>query len=100
MSLETENKPIKWYRSPISRKQLAELNQRSDLKGTVQTLGHLGLLTLTGVCAWLTHTNEMWLLFAIALFLHGTIANFLLNGFHELCHKTVFKTKTLIPKTI
>ena len=29
------------------------------------------------------------------LFVHGTFYAFLLNGFHELCHSTVFKTKSL-----
>lgn len=32
---------------------------------------------------------------AACLFLHGTVYAFLLNGFHELCHNTVFKTRAL-----
>ncbi|GAB4187656.1 MAG: hypothetical protein Fur005_49360 [Roseiflexaceae bacterium] len=30
---------------------------------------------------------------ALCLFLHGTVYAFLLNGFHELCHNTVFRTR-------
>ncbi|MEZ4661325.1 MAG: hypothetical protein R2911_27560 [Caldilineaceae bacterium] len=33
----------------------------------------------------------MWALLLI-LFVHGTFYAFLLNGFHELCHRTVCKT--------
>ena len=43
---------IPWYRSPVSREVLTPLNQRSDSKGLLQTLGHLGLLLLTGAAAW------------------------------------------------
>ena len=39
---------ISWYRTPISRDLLNELNQRSDWRGLVQTVGFLGVLTLTG----------------------------------------------------
>ncbi len=31
----------------------------------------------------------------LILFIHGTFFNFLLNAFHEFCHKSVFKTKIL-----
>jgi fatty acid desaturase len=86
---------IKWYRIPLSRETLADVNQRSDWKGLAQTVGHLSILFLTGFAAWYAAGNlPLPLLFA-ALFLHGTCFAFLLNGFHELCHKTVFKTKAL-----
>lgn len=86
---------INWYRSPVERDLLAALNQRSDGKGLLQTLGHLGLLLLTGATAWYASLQGMWLLFAALLFLHGTFYAFLLNGFHELCHSSVFKSKAL-----
>jgi fatty acid desaturase len=86
---------INWYRSPIDRDTLARLNQRSDARGLMQTLGHLGILVVTGGVAW--YASAQWGLWAtlLALFLHGTVYAFLLNGFHELCHGTVFKTKWL-----
>lgn len=86
---------INWYRSPVERELLAALNQRSDMKGLLQTGGHLGLLLATGGLAWYASAQGMWLLFAVTLFLHGTFYAFLLNGFHELCHSSVFKTKQL-----
>ena len=86
---------INWYRSPIDRAVLAELNQRSDLFGLLQSLGHLGLLALTGAAAWFSLQAGLWWGLIIALFLHGTFYAFLLNGFHELCHRTVFRTKLL-----
>lgn len=92
--LKKERK-ISWYRSPVPREVLAELNQRSDTLGLLQTLGHLGLLALSGWAAWAAAANGRWWLFALLLFIHGTFFAFLLNGFHELCHKTVFRSKSL-----
>jgi fatty acid desaturase len=89
-------KKINWYRTPIDREVLAELNQRSDALGFAQTLGHLGIIVLTAAASWYAVANG-WSIFAVLalLFLHGTVYAFLLNGFHELCHSTVFKTKGL-----
>lgn len=95
MAAERVQSKINWYRSPVDRALLAELNQRSDLLGLLQTLGHLGLLGLTGTGAWLAVQAQAWLLLLPILFLHGTFYAFLLNGFHELCHRSVFRTKWL-----
>lgn len=92
---DQKTQKINWYRSPVERVTLNALNQRSDWKGLRQTLGHLGLLLLTGSAAWVAAAQSAWLLLALALFVHGTVYAFLLNGFHELCHNTVFKTKSL-----
>ncbi|HMN28525.1 MAG TPA: fatty acid desaturase [Caldilineaceae bacterium] len=86
---------IHWYRSPVDRETLNALNQRSDWKGLLQTLGHLGLLVLTGAAAWLAVERKAWPMLFLLLFAHGTFYAFLLNGFHELCHGTVFKSKGL-----
>lgn len=95
MDAAVKKSKIAWYRSPVDRETLAKLNQRSDLKGFAQTLGHLGLLALTGGAAW--YSANHWPLWAtlLLLFFHGTFYAFLLNGFHELCHSSVFKTKWL-----
>jgi fatty acid desaturase len=95
MALETTGRRITWYRSPVPRHELANLNQRSDWKGLAQTLSHLGLLALSGAAAWIASTSRLWGAFALILLIHGTCWAFLLNGFHELCHKTVFKSKFL-----
>lgn len=95
MSTEPTNPRIKWYRSPIAAEDLATLNQRSDWKGFAQSAGHLGLLVLTGGLAWYA-VGRLPLLGVLALlFLHGTFYAFLVNGFHELCHQTVFQTRSL-----
>ena len=86
---------INWYRSPVKREAQVELNQRDDWKGLAQTLGHLGLLALTGICAaYAAGRLPIWVLLII-LYIHGTFYAFLSNGFHELCHKTVFRSKRL-----
>lgn len=95
MVAERNERKITWYRSPVDREVLAALNQRSDWRGLLQTLGHLGLLVLSGAAAWYASLHLPLAVFLLALFIHGTFFAFLLNAFHEFCHKTVFKTKTL-----
>jgi fatty acid desaturase len=89
------NPRIDWYRSPIDRDLLARLNQRSDLLGAAQTLGHLAIIGLTGAAAFYAWSIGSVILLIPALFLHGGVYHFLLNGFHELCHSSVFRTKWL-----
>lgn len=91
----TDKPRIKWYRSPVAAADLAQLNQRSDWKGFVQSAGHLGLLALTGGLAWYAVGRLPLLIVLALLFLHGSFFAFLVNGFHELCHQTVFKTRWL-----
>lgn len=86
---------IKWYRSPLPTQDLATLNQRSDWQGFVLTIGNLALLILTGGLAWVAVGQLPLVAVLILLFMHGTFYAFLVNGFHELCHKTVFKTPYL-----
>ncbi len=86
---------ISWYRSPMSREQLQALNQRSDFKGLLQTGGYLGLLALTGLSACVVAGHLPWPVVALILFFHGTCWAFLINGFHELVHGSVFKTRFL-----
>ena len=95
MEMTKNQRKINWYRCPLPRETLAAFNQRSDFWGLLQTLGHLGLLAATGAGAWYAaeHLALPWLL--LILFFHGTFYAFLLNGFHELCHSTVFKSKFL-----
>jgi fatty acid desaturase len=90
-----EKTRIAWYKSPISRETLAALNQRSDLKGLAQALGHLGLVALSGSLAWLAADRHAWLLLLLILYVHGLMYGFFSAAFHELSHQTVFKTKAL-----
>jgi fatty acid desaturase len=95
MTDKPKQRRIDWYRSPVRRETLAALNQRSDGKGLAQTLGHLGLLALTGAAAWYAAGRWPWPVVLAILLAHGTLYAFLLNAFHELCHKSVFKTRAL-----
>ena len=86
---------IKWYRSPVSREDLSCLNRRSDWKGALQTLGYLGTLGLTGTLAYLSAGRFHWAVVVLMFILHGTCYTFMVNGFHELIHDSVFKTRSL-----
>ncbi len=91
---------IDWYRVPIPRDELRKLTKRSDLKALAQALGFLLLLATTGSTAWIAWeaaeagTFPAWAT-ALIVFFHGMMWIFLLQGFHELVHYTVFKTKAL-----
>ena len=86
---------INWYRSPIAAADLARLNQRSDWRGMVQTLAFLAVLVCSGGLAWYAVGRAHWLVVIALIYLHGALHAFMVNGFHELCHKTVFKTGAL-----
>ena len=45
--------------------------------------------------SWLAAGRFSVILLLLILFVHGTFFAFLLNAFHEFCHKSVFKTKRL-----
>ncbi len=87
---------VNWYRSPIENARLKALTKRSDLKGWLQSIGYLVLVAATAFVAFYFFTNRMWLGFALALFVHGTIYCFnpgLVT--HEFSHGTVFRTRWL-----
>ena len=86
---------INWYRSPVEAADLARLNQRSDWRGMVQTLAYLAVLVCSGGLAWFAVGRAHWLVVIALIYLHGALHAFMVNGFHELCHKTVFKTGAL-----
>jgi fatty acid desaturase len=86
---------VSWHRSPVSREDLRRLNQRSDFKGFLQTGGYLGLLATTGSAAYFSVGRLPWPLVILLFYFHGTCWHFLINGFHELVHDSVFKTRWL-----
>jgi fatty acid desaturase len=68
----------------------------SDLQGWFQAGGHLFIFLMTGSCSLYFVSEQMWLPFAVLLFIHGTSASFFKGiAAHELDHGTVFKTKKL-----
>jgi len=95
MDANRQAKRIKWYRSPVAAADLARLNQRSDRRGLVQTLSFLALLICSGGLACYAVGRAHWLVALALIYLHGALHAFMVNGFHELCHKTVFKTNAL-----
>jgi fatty acid desaturase len=84
---------IRWYRPFISRVQLAELNQRSDFKGAVQTFGFLFVLILSSGLSIYSSMKWPWYITLLLVFINGHFWQFIINGFHELLHDAVFKTK-------
>jgi fatty acid desaturase len=84
-----------WYRCPIAGDKLRELSRRSDLQGLFQAVGHLALVTATGLLTVYLYFQQQWVWFFVALFLHGTVTSFLGLAVHDLGHGTVFKTKWL-----
>jgi len=86
---------IKWYRSPVPVEEMTKLYQRSDWRGFVQCVSYLGLLAFTGGLSWYAVGRAPLLVVLALLFIHGTFFAFLVNGFHELCHQTVFQTRSL-----
>ena len=95
--MDPQHQPVKvdWYRSPVSREQLQALNQRSNFKGWLQTGGYLGLLALTGTLAVASAGRLPWPVVVLLCFIHGMFWAFLINGFHEFVHNSVFQTKSL-----
>jgi len=91
-----KNLRVAWYRCPIEHAKLRELSKRSNLQGWFQAGGHLALFICTGMLTYFFWSQQIWLAFTAALFVHGTVASFL-SGVapHELGHGTVFRTKWL-----
>lgn len=85
---------IRWYRPHLPKEVLADLNRKSDLKGFAQTGGYLAVLATTGTAFVFACLHHPWLAVP-ALFAHGACCAFLVNGFHELVHDSVFKTRWL-----
>jgi len=95
MSEVRKSLKINWYRCPIDKQMLSQLVKKSDMKGLIQSLGHLGLWVLTGSLSWAMFTLGSWWGFLMALFLHGTVASYFTAPNHELCHRTVFNSPWL-----
>jgi fatty acid desaturase len=86
---------IRWYRTPVEKQLLAELNRRSDVRGAGQSLGHLALMAATAALSLFSWGAWPWWATAAAVFLHGTVASFTINAMHELVHRSVFRTQEL-----
>ncbi|MFA7237088.1 MAG: fatty acid desaturase [Phycisphaeraceae bacterium] len=86
---------IPWYKTPLDRDLLKQLNQRSNLRGLAQALGHLSLLAITGGVSVYSAYHWSIVVTLALLFLHGTCFAFMINAVHELVHNTVFRSRWL-----
>jgi fatty acid desaturase len=86
---------IGWYRTRLEKDSLKSLTARTDWQGLLQVVGYLALLCLSGAGVIVFWGRGPWYVLAAAIVIHGTFFAFLLNGFHELVHGTVFKSKWL-----
>jgi len=87
--------PVEWYRTALSKEDMKGLHRRSDVIGSLQSLGFLGAIALTAVSAFVAAARlPVWAVVPF-IFAHGMVCSFLLNAVHELCHGTVFRTKAL-----
>lgn len=84
---------IKWYRVPLPQDEFRKLTKRSDFMGFLQSGGFLAIYAGTALLALYSLKHFPWWATVLLVFLHGTVQSFVLNGFHELCHNTVFKTR-------
>ena len=86
---------IRWYRTGIAPDVLEALNRKDDVKGTIQSAGHLGVLLMTGGLSVFAYFQSWWMLLVASLFVHGTVCAFLANACHEFVHGTVFNNRGL-----
>ena len=86
---------VSWYRSPVPKEIMDEVRQRSNAKGLAQTLGYLAVLAGTGFASVWSISNLHPALTVLVFLVHGLCFSFMLNGFHELSHSTVFKSRAL-----
>ena len=77
----------------FSPEELKRLNQRSNWKGAGQTLGHLGILTISGGL-WATQ-QQLWWVAIPALLVYGVSLATLFAPVHEGVHRSVFTSKRL-----
>jgi fatty acid desaturase len=80
---------------PLTPAMLRQLSARSDLRGTVQSLGHYGAIALVGALIW--KVSSTWgVLWALPLMaVQGYVVAFLFMAVHETAHKTAFKSRGL-----
>ena len=85
---------IKFYRSPVERERLRQLNRRSDGRGLLQSMGMLSLYAATTALSLYFFLGKMWLPMVLACYLHSMFSSFIgmESTVHELSHKTPFRS--------
>jgi fatty acid desaturase len=70
---------------------LAELGQRSDLRGALRLAAHLECIAATGCLVWLARPS--WFLLIPAMAVHGVTIVTLFAPMHECVHRTAFASR-------
>lgn len=80
---------------PLSPAMLRELSVRSNVRGSIQSLGHYGMIALVGAAIWMVSSRYgvIWALPLMAL--QGYLVAFLFMAVHETAHKTAFRSRGL-----
>jgi fatty acid desaturase len=86
---------VSWYRPSLTKEELAAFNRKSDFLGFAQTLGYLAIVLGGASAAIYSSLHWPWYVTAILLFVNGHSWQFLINGFHEVVHDSVFRTRWL-----
>lgn len=86
---------VKWYRTKLEPLVLRGLLTRSNGKGLTQSIGHILLYLATGALSFWLWYRQIWLGFAISVWIHGAVTKFMWAATHELNHGTVFRSKRM-----
>ena len=70
---------VTWYRCPIAPAKLRAVMQRSDAQGWFPASGYPALFAATGVLTFVARSQQLWLLFVLLPWAHGTVGSFLLR---------------------
>jgi fatty acid desaturase len=73
----------------LSAQELGELNERSNLKGSLQLAGHLAVMGISGYLWASQMTDRPWLAF-LALPVYGFTLASMFATMHECVHRTAF----------
>ena len=76
----------------LTRGELQALMARSDGPGLIRAAWHLGALAVTGTLLWMLRST-VWVVPLIVA--HGYALAFLFCAFHEMAHRTAFRTRWL-----
>ena len=76
----------------LSSQELSVLNAKSNLKGTLQLLGHLTVIAVSGYLwgANMANLSDRWFIAIPALIIYGFSFAIMFAPLHEASHRTVF----------
>ena len=80
---------------PLTPAMLRELSVRSDFRGAAQSLGHYGVIVLTGALIWMVSSTRGVLWALPLMVVQGYVVAFLFMAVHETAHKTAFRSRNL-----